>query len=71
MLLLLVEVVQAGVGITQYRLGLPIGLVALHLLGACLAVAAATNLMLSVRSDVPGPTEQRSSDQRRRFAERR
>ena len=70
-LLLLVEIVQAGIGITQYRLGLPIGLVALHLLGACLAVAAATNLMLSVRSDAPGPTERRSSDQRPRYAERR
>lgn len=49
LLLLAVEVLQAAVGITQYHLGLPIGLVALHLLGAGLAVAAATNLLLSVR----------------------
>jgi cytochrome c oxidase assembly protein subunit 15 len=49
LLLLAVEVVQAGIGIAQYYLGLPIGLVALHLLGASLAIAAATNLMLSVR----------------------
>jgi cytochrome c oxidase assembly protein subunit 15 len=49
-LLLIVEVVQAAIGLTQYRLGLPIWLVALHLLGASLAIAAATNLMLSVSS---------------------
>ncbi|HEV2931451.1 MAG TPA: COX15/CtaA family protein, partial [Propionibacteriaceae bacterium] len=49
LLLLAVEVVQAGIGIAQYQLGLPIGLVALHLVGASLAVAAATNLVLSVR----------------------
>jgi cytochrome c oxidase assembly protein subunit 15 len=49
LLLLAVEVLQALLGITQYRLGLPIGLVILHLLGASLAVAASTNLFLSVR----------------------
>jgi len=49
MLLVAVEVVQAAIGLTQYHLGLPIVLVALHLLGASLAVAATTNLMLSVR----------------------
>jgi heme a synthase len=48
LLLLLVEVVQVGIGVAQYQLGLPIGLVALHLLGAALAVAAVTNVMLSV-----------------------
>lgn len=47
-LLLLVEVVQGGIGVAQYQLGLPIWLVALHLLGASLAIAAVTNLMLSV-----------------------
>lgn len=55
-LLLVVELVQATLGLTQYHLGLPIVLVALHLLGAALAVAAATNLMLSVsRRPVPTP----------------
>jgi heme a synthase len=49
-LLLLVEAVQAAIGITQYLIGVPIWLVALHLLGAALAIAAATNLLLSVRS---------------------
>jgi cytochrome c oxidase assembly protein subunit 15 len=49
LLLLAVEVLQAGLGITQYRLGLPVALVILHLLGASLAVAASTNLFLSVR----------------------
>lgn len=50
MLLLAVEVVQAAIGLTQYYTGVPIWLVALHLLGAALSMAAATNLMLSVRS---------------------
>jgi cytochrome c oxidase assembly protein subunit 15 len=50
LLLLAVEGVQAAIGVAQYHLGLPIGLVLLHLLGAALAVAAGTNLMLSVRS---------------------
>jgi cytochrome c oxidase assembly protein subunit 15 len=49
-LLLLVEAVQAAIGIIQYLVGVPIWLVALHLLGAALAIAAATNLLLSVRS---------------------
>ncbi|MCW2809997.1 MAG: Cytochrome c oxidase assembly protein subunit 15 [Friedmanniella sp.] len=53
-LVLAVLVLQAVVGIAQYRLGLPIGLVGLHLLGASLAVAAATNLMLSVEMTRPG-----------------
>jgi cytochrome c oxidase assembly protein subunit 15 len=48
LLLLLAEVLQAGIGIAQYQLGLPIWLVALHLLGASLAIAATTNLLLSV-----------------------
>ena len=48
--LLAVEGLQAGVGIAQYHLGLPIGLVMLHLLGAALSIAAGTNLMLSVRA---------------------
>jgi cytochrome c oxidase assembly protein subunit 15 len=47
-LLLLAELMQAGIGIAQYQLGLPIWLVALHLLGASLAIAATTNLVLSV-----------------------
>jgi cytochrome c oxidase assembly protein subunit 15 len=47
LLVLGVEVVQTAIGLTQYHLGLPIGLVLLHLLGACLAIAATTNLMLS------------------------
>ena len=49
LLLVLVEILQAGIGIAQYQLGLPIELVALHLLGASLAIATVTNLMLSVR----------------------
>jgi cytochrome c oxidase assembly protein subunit 15 len=49
LLLVLVEILQAGIGIAQYQLGLPIELVALHLLGASLAIATVTNLMLSVQ----------------------
>ena len=57
LLLILVELVQAGLGVAQYQLGLPIWLVALHLLGASLAIAAVTNLMLSVsRENVPAET---------------
>jgi heme a synthase len=48
LLLLLVELAQVGIGMAQYQLGLPIWLVALHLLGASLAIATVTNLMLSV-----------------------
>ena len=48
-LLLAVEVLQAAIGITQYHLGVPVPLVALHLLGASLSVAAATNVLLAVR----------------------
>lgn len=48
LLLLLVEMVQVGIGVAQYQLGLPIWLVALHLLGASLAIAATTNVLLSV-----------------------
>ncbi|HYI56076.1 MAG TPA: COX15/CtaA family protein [Microlunatus sp.] len=48
-LLLGVEVIQAAIGLTQYHLGLPIGLVALHLLGAALSIAAVANLRFSVR----------------------
>jgi heme a synthase len=47
-LLLLVEIVQGGIGMAQYQLGLPIWLVVLHLLGASLAIASVTDLMLSV-----------------------
>jgi heme a synthase len=58
LLLLAVEVIQAGIGLSQYHLGLPVGLVLLHLLGAALAVAAATNLVLSVRPAGRGVVEQ-------------
>ena len=60
LLLLAVEVLQAALGITQYHLGLPVVLVVLHLLGASLAVGAATNLMLSVRrAPVAAPAGER------------
>ena len=52
-LLLAVEVLQAAIGLTQYHLGLPIGLVGLHLLGAALSIAAVANLRFSVRRVSP------------------
>lgn len=48
--LLAVEIVQMVIGIAQYDLGLPVVLVALHLLGAALLVTAAS--MTSVRTFV-------------------
>jgi cytochrome c oxidase assembly protein subunit 15 len=42
-------VTQTALGLTQYYLGVPVPLVALHLLGASLSVAAATNVLLAVR----------------------
>ena len=53
LLLLGVEVLQAGIGLTQYHLGLPIGLVAAHLLGASLSIAGVANLRFSVRRVSP------------------
>ncbi len=52
-LLLVVELVQGTIGFAQYFTGLPVVLVILHLLGASLAMAAATDLLLSVRSRTP------------------
>ena len=67
LLLLAVEGFQAGIGIAQYHLGLPIGLVVLHLLGAALAIAAGTNLVLSVRGQHPAAAaaaEDQAADRR-------
>lgn len=52
-LLLLVELVQAGIGVTQYNLGLPIGLVAAHLFGAALSIAAVSNLRFATVTRTP------------------
>ena len=63
LLVLAVVVLQAAIGIVQYHLGLPIVLVLLHLLGASLAVAASTNLFLTVRSasfSAGGPARSRA-----------
>jgi heme a synthase len=48
--LLGIELAQGVVGFTQYFTDLPIALVALHMLGAALVSAAATNLLLSIRN---------------------
>lgn len=55
MYLLLIEVAQAIVGFLQYYNNLPIGLVAVHMLGAAGTMALASNLLCSVRLDRGGP----------------
>jgi cytochrome c oxidase assembly protein subunit 15 len=53
LLLVAVELAQGAVGYTQYFLKLPAWLVAVHMLGASLVVAAAVNLVLATRSGGP------------------
>jgi cytochrome c oxidase assembly protein subunit 15 len=50
--LVAVELAQGLVGFVQYFTGLPVLLVALHMLGACLLVVAAVSLLLSTRERV-------------------
>lgn len=52
----LLEVAQAAVGFTQYALGVPAGLVAVHVLGAALTSAGLTWVVLRARA----PTSTRS-----------
>ncbi len=57
-LVLVVELLQGGIGFVQYRTDLPIALVAAHLVGAAVLVAAGTRLVLAVdtatvRADEP------------------
>jgi len=47
--LLAVNALQAGVGVTQSNLGLPVVLVGLHMLLACLVVSATTWLVITAR----------------------
>jgi len=53
--LLAVEVAQGTIGFVQYFTGLPVVLVALHLLGAALLSAAITWLLVGVRERQPEP----------------
>ena len=53
--LLAVELGQAGIGVVQYHTGLPVALVVLHLTGAAIAMALATNLVLGVRPAAAQP----------------
>ena len=48
-LLLIATVVQGAIGYTQYFVGVPVGLVSLHMLGACLVWIAALNVLFSTR----------------------
>jgi cytochrome c oxidase assembly protein subunit 15 len=52
--LLTVEIVQIGVGLSQARLGLPEALVAIHMVLACCVATAMTGVVLSLR---PGHSE--------------
>ncbi len=55
--LLAVELVQAAIGYLQYFLGLPVVVVALHVLGATLFTAALAHLWWSARSPAAGVHE--------------
>jgi cytochrome c oxidase assembly protein subunit 15 len=48
-ILVLVELGQGAIGWTQYFTDLPVALVAVHLLGACLVLVAACRVALSLR----------------------
>ena len=52
-LLLAVELAQGVVGFVQYFTGLPVLLVGLHLVGACLVVVAAVHAVLALRDRGP------------------
>ncbi|MEJ7706008.1 MAG: COX15/CtaA family protein [Nocardioidaceae bacterium] len=54
-LLLVIELAQGLLGFVQYVTDLPVVLVALHLLGASLVSAAATNVLLAIRTRVEEP----------------
>lgn len=62
-LLLALEVVQAIVGITQARTGLPILLVGSHMIIACTIAAAMTIVVLSLRSTQTQKSSEFSSDE--------
>jgi heme a synthase len=64
LVLLAVEVAQGAVGFAQHLLDLPVALVALHLVGSCLTVVAATRVALAARSRVPAqaPTSSATAD---------
>lgn len=49
--LVVVELVQVGVGLVQARLGLPELLVGIHMLLACVLIALATNVVLALRQN--------------------
>jgi cytochrome c oxidase assembly protein subunit 15 len=51
-LLFAVELLQGTIGFVQYFTDLPVALVAAHLVGAAILVAAATRLVLAVKADV-------------------
>jgi heme a synthase len=62
--LLAVELAQGLIGFVQYFTGLPVVLVGVHLLGACLVWIAALRLLLSTSTrevEAPGPPEPAAS----------
>jgi cytochrome c oxidase assembly protein subunit 15 len=56
-ILVAIEFVQIGVGLTQARLGLPEPLVAAHMVLACALAAAITAVLLSLRAPVVEPVD--------------
>ncbi|MGD7787133.1 COX15/CtaA family protein [Propionibacteriaceae bacterium Y1700] len=64
-LLLIIELAQGLIGFVQYFNGLPIAVVAAHLLGSGLVVAAGANLVWhTASSSLPGSPSQRRPDSR-------
>ena len=53
--LLAAVVAQIGIGYTQYFTGVPAGLVAAHVLGACLVWIAALRLLLGTETETSSP----------------
>lgn len=57
LVVLVVELAQGLIGYVQYATGLPIALVAAHLVGAAVLIAAGTHLLLAVNSSRLVPTD--------------
>lgn len=55
--LLVLEAIQVAVGVIQSRTGLPIGLVGIHMVLACIIVAALVWTWHAMRRPVPAPSE--------------
>lgn len=62
--LLVAELLQGTIGFVQYLTDLPIALVAVHLVGAAVLIAAGTRLLVEVASTAPASARAESIDSR-------